>query len=100
MTNSAIFTDQTNLPPTTQRPDFSPANPYAKKQFDAATSEMPQLEYDQALIHKYNRSGPRYTSYPTALGSLSYNSHFAVTFAITVLVIKSSPKRTVMPATI
>ncbi|WP_019672088.1 oxygen-independent coproporphyrinogen III oxidase [Psychrobacter lutiphocae] len=67
MTNSAIFTDQANLPPSTQRSDFVPPNPYAKKQFDTATSDMPQLEYDEALIHKYNRSGPRYTSYPTAL---------------------------------
>ena len=55
MTNSAIFTDQAHLPPSTERPDFSPANPYAKKQFDAATSDMPQLEYDEALVHKYNR---------------------------------------------
>ncbi|WP_296404467.1 oxygen-independent coproporphyrinogen III oxidase [Psychrobacter sp.] len=67
MINSAIFTDQANLPPSTQRPDFSPANPYAKRQFDAAASDMPPLEYDEDLIHKYNRSGPRYTSYPTAL---------------------------------
>ncbi|SFN58154.1 oxygen-independent coproporphyrinogen-3 oxidase [Izhakiella capsodis] len=27
----------------------------------------PQIEWDQALIEKYNASGPRYTSYPTAL---------------------------------
>ena len=25
------------------------------------------IEWDQALIEKYNYSGPRYTSYPTAL---------------------------------
>ncbi|PNK60728.1 oxygen-independent coproporphyrinogen III oxidase [Psychrobacter sp. FDAARGOS_221] len=67
MTNSSIFTDQADLPPTTQRPDFTPANPYARRQFDDASSAMPKLEYDDALIHKYNRSGPRYTSYPTAL---------------------------------
>lgn len=28
---------------------------------------MPEIEWDQALIEKYNASGPRYTSYPTAL---------------------------------
>ena len=28
---------------------------------------MQQLVWDQALIEKYNYSGPRYTSYPTAL---------------------------------
>lgn len=27
----------------------------------------PQIEWDQSLIEKYNASGPRYTSYPTAL---------------------------------
>lgn len=27
----------------------------------------PQIEWDQALIEKYNHAGPRYTSYPTAL---------------------------------
>jgi len=27
----------------------------------------PQIEWDQALIEKYNYAGPRYTSYPTAL---------------------------------
>lgn len=64
---SSLFTDQADLPPTMQRPDFSPPNPYAKKQFDDATSTMPPLVYDETLIHKYNRSGPRYTSYPTAL---------------------------------
>jgi oxygen-independent coproporphyrinogen-3 oxidase len=26
-----------------------------------------QIIWDQALIEKYNYSGPRYTSYPTAL---------------------------------
>ena len=28
---------------------------------------VPQIEWDQPLIEKYNYSGPRYTSYPTAL---------------------------------
>ncbi|OAU95945.1 oxygen-independent coproporphyrinogen III oxidase [Moraxella catarrhalis] len=38
-------------------------NPYAHrtaKHFDG-------IRYDEALIQKYNRQGPRYTSYPTAL---------------------------------
>ena len=26
-----------------------------------------QVSFDEALIQKYNRQGPRYTSYPTAL---------------------------------
>ena len=26
-----------------------------------------QIDWDQALIEKYNYAGPRYTSYPTAL---------------------------------
>ncbi|MFC0820413.1 oxygen-independent coproporphyrinogen III oxidase [Moraxella marmotae] len=39
------------------------ANPYANrtaKHFDG-------IRFDEALIQKYNRQGPRYTSYPTAL---------------------------------
>lgn len=39
------------------------SHPYANrtaKHFDG-------IEFDEALIHKYNRQGPRYTSYPTAL---------------------------------
>lgn len=67
MNNPAHFSDQADLPPTTQRPDFTPASPYAKQQFEGADTSMPPVEYDEALIHKYNRSGPRYTSYPTAL---------------------------------
>lgn len=30
-------------------------------------NSVPAIEWDSALIHKYNHSGPRYTSYPTAL---------------------------------
>lgn len=30
-------------------------------------SEINEVKWDSALIQKYNRSGPRYTSYPTAL---------------------------------
>ena len=37
---------------------------------------MEQLVWDQALIEKYNYSGPRYTSYPTAL---EFNESFAYT---------------------
>ena len=66
--------------------------------------------WDQSLINKYNISGPRYTSYPTALSladgykqqdminaiaasksrSLSLYIHipFAVSFVITVVVIR------------
>lgn len=67
MNNSALFSDQANLPPTTERPDFTPESPYAKRQFDSADDSVPALQYDSALVEKYNRSGPRYTSYPTAL---------------------------------
>ena len=28
---------------------------------------MSEIIWDHELIHKYNQSGPRYTSYPTAL---------------------------------
>ena len=28
---------------------------------------VPSIDWDLALIQKYNYSGPRYTSYPTAL---------------------------------
>jgi oxygen-independent coproporphyrinogen-3 oxidase len=28
---------------------------------------VPTIDWDLALIQKYNYSGPRYTSYPTAL---------------------------------
>ncbi len=76
-----IFSDQAQ-PPTTQRPNFAPPNPYAKTFFQAAkhtdASQDPKPEalletlpekliYDPALIEKYDRPGPRYTSYPTAL---------------------------------
>lgn len=36
---------------------------------------MSIIEWDQALIEKYNYSGPRYTSYPTAL---EFNSDFGM----------------------
>ncbi|WP_230657098.1 oxygen-independent coproporphyrinogen III oxidase [Psychrobacter sp. I-STPA10] len=56
--------------PTTQRPVNEPSNPYARQQFsnnDDGKVIAPRLLFDDALIQKYNRSGPRYTSYPTAL---------------------------------
>lgn len=65
--SSTNFSDQANLPPTTERPDFTPTSPYAKRQFSEASDTVQQLIFDEDLIQKYNRSGPRYTSYPTAL---------------------------------
>ncbi|WP_201603944.1 oxygen-independent coproporphyrinogen III oxidase [Psychrobacter submarinus] len=51
--------------PTTARPVVEIQNPYASLRGDSSNKQLPT--FDQALIHKYNRSGPRYTSYPTAL---------------------------------
>ena len=79
--------------------------------------------WNRELVEKYNISGPRYTSYPTALQfsddftaedlkkTLSalmwanlYHficiSHFVKTFVITVLVIKLLPKIKVRPSVI
>ena len=67
MTTSANFSAQDQLPPTTVRPDFIPTSPYAKRQFESSTDQVSKLVFDEAIIQKYNRSGPRYTSYPTAL---------------------------------
>lgn len=50
--------------PYTQRFDDTPQSPYAR-QFH--TEPRIPLTFDAELIKKYNRSGPRYTSYPTAL---------------------------------
>ena len=66
-TSSTNFSDHANLPPTTERPDFTPTSPYAKRQFSEASNTVQPLIFDEDLIQKYNRSGPRYTSYPTAL---------------------------------
>lgn len=66
MTQSPIFSDQADLPPTTERPVATMPNPYARRQSEH-TSTVKDLVFDEAIIHKYNRSGPRYTSYPTAL---------------------------------
>ena len=38
-------------------------NPYAHR----TAQHFDGIRYDEALIQKYNRQGPRYTSYPTAL---------------------------------
>lgn len=35
---------------------------------------LPRIEWDQSLIEKYNYSGPRYTSYPTAL---EFDEHYS-----------------------
>ncbi len=51
--------------PTTARPVMQAHNPYASTRGSLANKQLPA--FDEALIHKYNRSGPRYTSYPTAL---------------------------------
>lgn len=52
-------------PPTTTRPVMQPENPYASTRGSITTKQLPT--FDEAIINKYNRSGPRYTSYPTAL---------------------------------
>ena len=51
--------------PTTARPVMQAHNPYASTRGSLTNKQLPA--FDEALIHKYNRSGPRYTSYPTAL---------------------------------
>ncbi|HCN15866.1 MAG TPA: oxygen-independent coproporphyrinogen III oxidase, partial [Moraxellaceae bacterium] len=50
--------------PTFDRPVEIIENPYA----NANRSYTTQTHlFNEAIINKYNRSGPRYTSYPTAL---------------------------------
>lgn len=51
--------------PTTTRPVVEAHNPYASLRGTSGNKQLPA--FDEALINKYNRSGPRYTSYPTAL---------------------------------
>ena len=51
--------------PTTARPVMQPDNPYASTRGSITSKQLPA--FDEAIINKYNRSGPRYTSYPTAL---------------------------------
>lgn len=81
-----------------------------------------QIVWDQAMLEKYNYSGPRYTSYPTAVEfheaftisdldmacadhperplSLYIHIPFAISFAITVAVIKSLLVINIKPMTI
>ncbi|WP_350561643.1 oxygen-independent coproporphyrinogen III oxidase [Psychrobacter sp. CAL346-MNA-CIBAN-0220] len=54
-----------NEQPTTARPVAQLNNPYASLRGTLATKQLPT--FDETIINKYNRSGPRYTSYPTAL---------------------------------
>ena len=54
-----------NEQPTTVRPVMQPDNPYASTRGSIMTKQLPA--FDEKVINKYNRSGPRYTSYPTAL---------------------------------
>ncbi len=56
---------QLNEQPTTTRPVAQHISPYASLRGTQASKQLPA--FDEALISKYNRSGPRYTSYPTAL---------------------------------
>ena len=51
--------------PTTLRPVTQRDNPYASTRGSITTKQLPA--FDEEIINKYNRSGPRYTSYPTAL---------------------------------
>ena len=51
--------------PTTARPVVEVDNPYASLRGASGNKQLPT--FDEDLINKYNRSGPRYTSYPTAL---------------------------------
>ena len=51
--------------PTTARPVVEVDNPYASLRGTSGNKQLPT--FDEDLINKYNRSGPRYTSYPTAL---------------------------------
>ena len=51
--------------PTTARPIVEVDNPYASLRGTNGNKQLPT--FDEDLINEYNRSGPRYTSYPTAL---------------------------------
>ena len=51
--------------PTTARPVVEMPNPYASTRGSITSKQLPA--FDEEIINKYNRSGPRYTSYPTAL---------------------------------
>ena len=47
--------------PTTARPVVEVDNPYASLRGTSGNKQLPT--FDEDLINKYNRSGPRYTSY-------------------------------------
>lgn len=51
--------------PTTERPLVQSESPYASPRGTLGSKQLPT--FDEAIIQKHNRSGPRYTSYPTAL---------------------------------
>jgi oxygen-independent coproporphyrinogen-3 oxidase len=67
--NNQPDASQTQRLPVDEQPFFERPveiieNPYASH----ASDFSPQHHlFNEAMIHKYNRSGPRYTSYPTAL---------------------------------
>ena len=105
--------------PTFDRPVEIIENPYANANRSYTTQSH---LFNEAIINKYNRSGPRYTSYPTALEFAPlvdgmearvwqkkthgcqcpciFTSRFVATCAITAAAIKSSPRKTVIQATI
>ena len=51
--------------PSTTRPVVQLDSPYASTRGSITSKQLPA--FDETMISKYNRSGPRYTSYPTAL---------------------------------
>lgn len=64
--------------PTTVRPVTQPDNPYASTRGSITSKQLPA--FDDSMIQKYNRLGPRYTSYPTALefSSISDNLEYQI----------------------
>ena len=62
-TNPQPYNDA-EAPPSTTRPVMQPDNPYASTRGSITNKQLPA--FDEAIINKYNRSGPGYTSYPTA----------------------------------
>ncbi len=99
--------------PTTTRPVMQSESPYASTRGSMMSKQLPA--FDEAIINKYNRSGPRYTSYPTALEfspisdgleakilqnrearaplSLYFHIPFCRRHSITALAIKLSPRK-------
>ena len=64
-TDGTAATLAPNEQPMTARPVVEHVSPYASPRGSMGSKQLPT--FDESLIHKYNRSGPRYTSYPTAL---------------------------------